>query len=153
MQLAIGLLTASLDSAELEAWATWALIPENPEALGDVIAGLHIVNLLLLDLLHEATGQPPSATLQQLAISAAAEPGMPFALQPTADTAIAAATVCDCAGPHGQPWQPCHAGQEPPVPSAAEISWIACASAGLTLCPASLWAAATLLATVRTKRR
>jgi hypothetical protein len=77
VQLAIGLLTASLDSAELEAWAAWALIPEDPEALCDVVAGLHIVNLRLLDLLHEATGQPPSATLQQLAISA--EPGTPSA--------------------------------------------------------------------------
>jgi len=33
MQLAIGLLTASLDSPELEEWAAWALIPEDPAAL------------------------------------------------------------------------------------------------------------------------
>ena len=79
MQVAIGLLTASLDSAELEAWAAWTLIPEDPEALSDVIAGLHVVSLILLHLLHEATGQRPSATLQQLGISAATEPGMPFA--------------------------------------------------------------------------
>jgi hypothetical protein len=46
MQLAIGLLTASLDSPELEAWAALALIPEDPEALADVIAGIHLVNLL-----------------------------------------------------------------------------------------------------------
>jgi hypothetical protein len=79
MQLAIGLLTASLDSPELEEWAAWALIPEDPAALASVIAGLHLVNLLLLQQLHEATGQPPAATLQKLAISAAAGPETPFA--------------------------------------------------------------------------
>jgi hypothetical protein len=78
MQLAIGLLTASLDSPELEAWAAWALMPEDPEALADVIAGIHLVNLLLLQQLHEATGQPPSTTLQKLAISTAAGPETPF---------------------------------------------------------------------------
>ncbi len=78
MQLAIGLLTASLDSPELEEWAAWALIPEDPEALASVIAGLHLVNLLLLRQLHEATGQPPASTLQKLAIAAAAGPEMPF---------------------------------------------------------------------------
>jgi len=78
MQLAIGLLTASLDSPELEEWAAWALIPEDPAALASAIAGLHLVNLLLLQQLHEATGQPPAATLQKLAISAAAGPETPF---------------------------------------------------------------------------
>ena len=79
VQLAIGLLTASLDSPELEEWATWSLVPEDPEALATIIAGLHLVNLLLLYQLHEATGQPPSATLQKLAIAAAAGPQPPFA--------------------------------------------------------------------------
>jgi hypothetical protein len=78
MQVAIGLLTASLDSPELEAWAACALMPEDPEALASVIAGLHMVNLLLLQQLNEATGQPPSTTLQKLAISAAAGPETPF---------------------------------------------------------------------------
>jgi hypothetical protein len=78
MQLAIGLLTASLDSPELEEWAAWALVPENPEALASVIAGLHLVNLLLLHQLHEATGQSPARTLQELAIAAAAGPQTPF---------------------------------------------------------------------------
>jgi hypothetical protein len=78
MQLAIGLLTASLDSPELEEWAAWALIPEDPAALASAIAGLHLVNLLLLHRLHEATGQPPLTTLQELAISAAAGPETPF---------------------------------------------------------------------------
>ena len=71
-------LTASLDSPELEAWAALALMPEDPEALASVIAGLHLVDLLLLQQLHEATGQPPSTTLQKLAISAAAGPETPF---------------------------------------------------------------------------
>jgi hypothetical protein len=78
VQLAIALLTASLDSPELEEWAAWALIPEVPEALAGAIAGLHLVNLLLLHQLHEATGQPPAAMLQKLAISAAAGPETPF---------------------------------------------------------------------------
>ena len=54
------------------------------------------------------------------------------------------------------PSRPAHGGgpdHELLVPSAAVISCIASASAGLTLCPSSLCAAATLLARVRTKRR
>ena len=78
MQLAIGLLTASLDSPELEEWAARALVPESPEALASVIAGMHLVNLLLLHHLHEATGQPPAATLQELAIVAASAAQPPF---------------------------------------------------------------------------
>jgi hypothetical protein len=78
MQLAIGLLTASLDSPELEEWAAWSLVPEDPDALASVIAGLHLVNLLLLHQLHEATGQPPYSTLQELAIAVAAGPETPF---------------------------------------------------------------------------
>jgi hypothetical protein len=70
MQLAVGLLTASLDSPELEAWAVRSLIPEDPTALGDCIAGLHVVARLLLQELQNATGQPPAVTLQELAILA-----------------------------------------------------------------------------------
>jgi hypothetical protein len=69
VQLAIGLLTASLDSPDLQAQAMEALIPD-PEALGDFLAGLHVVSQLLLYQLHEATGQPPAAFLQRLAIAA-----------------------------------------------------------------------------------
>jgi hypothetical protein len=78
IQLAIGLLTASLDSPQLEAWAAQALIPEDPVGLAGVVVGLHLVNLLLLEHVYAATGQPPSATLQKLAILAAAGPEMPF---------------------------------------------------------------------------
>jgi hypothetical protein len=77
MQLAIGLLTASLDSPELEAWAAWTLIPEDPAALGDFIAGLHVVSQLLLHELQEATGQSSAATLQRLAILAETGRGTP----------------------------------------------------------------------------
>jgi len=77
MQLAIGLLTASLDSPELEAWAAWTLIPEDPAALGDFIAGLHVVSQLLLHELQEATGQSPASTLQRLAILAETGRGTP----------------------------------------------------------------------------
>jgi hypothetical protein len=79
MQLAIGLLTASLDSPTLEAWAVWTLIPEDPAALGDCIAGLHAVSGLLLHELQDATGQPPAATLQKLAILAETRRGTPSA--------------------------------------------------------------------------
>jgi hypothetical protein len=70
IQLAIGLLTASLDSPELQARAFRVLVPEDPAAVGDLLAGLHIVSQLLLHQLHEATGQPPAGTLQTLAIVA-----------------------------------------------------------------------------------
>ena len=79
MQLAIGLLTASLDSPELEAWAVQALIPEDRADLGDFIAGLHVVSQLLLHELGDATGQPPAATLQRLAFLAEARRGTPSA--------------------------------------------------------------------------
>ena len=46
--------------------------------LAGVVVGLHLVNLLLLEHVYAATGQPPSATLQKLAILAAAGPEMPF---------------------------------------------------------------------------
>ena len=75
VQLAIGLLTAALDSPELLAWAARALAAEDPAALGDLLAGLHVLSELLLHELHEATGQPPEATLQRLAILAETRPG------------------------------------------------------------------------------
>ena len=79
LQMAIGLLTASLDSPELETWAVWALIPEDPAALGDFIAGLHTISQLLLHELQAATGQPPAATLQRLAILAETRRATPSA--------------------------------------------------------------------------
>ena len=75
VQLAIGLLTAGLDSPELLAWAAGTLAAEDPAALGDLLAGLHVLTELLLHELHEATGQPPAATLQRLAILAETQPG------------------------------------------------------------------------------
>jgi hypothetical protein len=79
MQLAIGLLTASLDSPELEAWAVTALTPHDADGLGNFMAGLHVVSELLLHELHEATGEPPEATLQRLAILAEHRRGTPSA--------------------------------------------------------------------------
>jgi hypothetical protein len=79
MQMSIGILTASLDSPELEAWAVQALIPEDPTALGDFLAGLHIVSGLLLQEIQEATGRSPAATLQKLAILAETWRGTPSA--------------------------------------------------------------------------
>jgi hypothetical protein len=70
VQLAIGLLTAGLDSPELEAWSVEALTPHDADGLGNFMAGLHVVSELLLHELHEATGEPPEAILQRLAIVA-----------------------------------------------------------------------------------
>ena len=70
MQLAIALLTAGLDSAELEAWAVDELIPVDADGLADFMAGLHVISVVLLNELHEATGEPPAAILQRLAIQA-----------------------------------------------------------------------------------
>ncbi len=79
MQLAIALLTAGLDSPELEAWAADTLTPRDADGLGDFMAGLHVVSVLLLDELHEATGEPPAAVLQRLAILAEHRRGTPSA--------------------------------------------------------------------------
>ena len=70
MQLAIALLTAGLDSPELEAWAADTLIPLDADGLGDFMAGLHVISVVLLSELHEATGEPSAAILHRLAILA-----------------------------------------------------------------------------------
>ena len=70
IQLAIGFLTAGLDSPELEMWAADALIPPGADGLGDFMPGLHVLSELLLRELHAVTGEPPAATLQRLAILA-----------------------------------------------------------------------------------
>jgi hypothetical protein len=79
MQLAIAVLTAGLDSPELAAWAADALTPVDADGLADFMAGLHVVSVLLLDELHEATGEPPAAVLQRLAILAEHRRGTPSA--------------------------------------------------------------------------
>jgi hypothetical protein len=79
MQLAIALLTAGLDSPELEAWAADVLTPLDADGLGDFMAGLHLVSGLLLHELHEATGEPSAAILQRLAILAEHRRGTPSA--------------------------------------------------------------------------
>jgi hypothetical protein len=48
MQLAIALLTAGLDSPELEAWAADELIPADTDGLADFMAGLHVISVVLL---------------------------------------------------------------------------------------------------------
>ena len=70
MQLVIALLTAGLDSPELEAWAVDMLTPTDADGLADFMAGLHVISVVLLSELHEATGEPPAAILQRLAILA-----------------------------------------------------------------------------------
>jgi hypothetical protein len=78
MQLAIALLTAGLDSPELEAWAADLLTPVDTAGLADLMAGLHVISVLLLHELHEATGEPSAAVLQRLAIVAERQRGTPF---------------------------------------------------------------------------
>ena len=77
MQLAIALLTAGLDSPELEAWAVDTLTPVDVDGLGDFMAGLHVISVVLLSELHEATGEPPAAILQRLAMLAEHGRGTP----------------------------------------------------------------------------
>src|SRR5260221_494985 len=94
VQLAIGLLTASLDSLELEARAPATLMPRDADGLGDFTAGLHVGSQLLIHELHEATGEPPESVLLRLAILAehprrtpparsSAPPSLPLCLPPT----------------------------------------------------------------------
>jgi hypothetical protein len=75
VQLAIGLLAASLDSPELEAWAVQTLIPADADGLGDFMAGLHVLSEILLHELHAATGEPPADALKRLALRAEYRPG------------------------------------------------------------------------------
>ena len=70
VQLVIALFTAGLDSPELEAWAAHRLTPVDADGLADFMAGLHVISVVLLHELHEATGEPPAAILQRLAILA-----------------------------------------------------------------------------------
>jgi hypothetical protein len=69
-QLAIGLLTAGLDSLALESWAVEALTPHDADGMANFMAGLHVVSELLLHELCVATGEPPEAILQRLAFLA-----------------------------------------------------------------------------------
>ena len=79
MQMAVGILTASLDSRELEAWAVDALLPHDPAALGDFLAGLHTLCGLLMREIEAETGRPPAQTLQGLGMFAELWRGTPFA--------------------------------------------------------------------------
>jgi len=77
MQMAIALLATGLDSPELEAWAADELTPADTDGLADFMAGLHVISVVLLHELHEATGEPPAAISQRLAIMAERRPGTP----------------------------------------------------------------------------
>ena len=79
VQLVIALLTAGLDSPGLEAWAADTLTPVDADGLADFMAGLHVISLLLLTELHEATGEPPGVILRRLAILAEQWRGTPSA--------------------------------------------------------------------------
>ena len=79
MQLAIAVLTAGLDSPELEAWAAAALTPVDGDGLAEFMAGLHLISMVLLTELHRVTGESPAAILQRLAILAQRRRGTPLA--------------------------------------------------------------------------
>jgi hypothetical protein len=79
MQLVIALLTAGLDSPELEAWAVDTLTPIDADGLADFMSGLHMISVVLLSELHEATGEPPAGILQRLAMLAEHRRGTPSA--------------------------------------------------------------------------
>ena len=79
VQLVIALFTAGLDSPELEAWAADKLTPVDADGLADFMAGLHVISVLLLNELYEATGEPSAAVLQRLAILAERGRGTPSA--------------------------------------------------------------------------
>ena len=79
VQLAIALLTAGLDSPELEAWAVDELTPADTDGLADFMAGLHLISVLLLHELHKTTREPPAAILQRLALMAEHRRGTPSA--------------------------------------------------------------------------
>jgi hypothetical protein len=55
------------------------LTPVDTDGLADLMAGLHVISVLLLHELHEATGEPSAAVLQRLAIVAERQRGTPFA--------------------------------------------------------------------------
>src|SRR6202020_2246702 len=57
--------------------ATAAVPAAGPAGLADFMAGLHVISVLLLSELHEATGEPPAAILQRLAIQAVHGRGTP----------------------------------------------------------------------------
>ena len=79
MQLAIALLTAGLDSPELEMWAADTLTPVDADGLANLMAGLHVISVVLLNELHEVTTEPSAAILQRLAILAEHGRGTPSA--------------------------------------------------------------------------
>jgi len=61
------------------AWAADELTPADIDGLADFMADLHVISVVLLHELHEATGEPSAAILQRLAIMAERRRGTPSA--------------------------------------------------------------------------
>jgi hypothetical protein len=70
MQAAIGLMTASLDSPELERRALPLLVPHDADGLAELMAGMQLISEIVLRELYEATGEPPEVILNRLALVA-----------------------------------------------------------------------------------
>ncbi|HEY1643509.1 MAG TPA: hypothetical protein VGG35_22775 [Streptosporangiaceae bacterium] len=70
MQAAIGLMTASLDSPELERQALPLLVPQDADGLAELMAGMQLISEIVLRELYEATGEPPEVVLNRLALVA-----------------------------------------------------------------------------------
>jgi hypothetical protein len=68
IQRAIGVLSAGLDSTELQVWAMDELIPRDSDGLSDFLAALYVMDRVLLGELCEATGEPREEILQRLAL-------------------------------------------------------------------------------------
>lgn len=74
----IGVLSAGLDSLELQNWAMDTLIPRDSEGLGDFLAALYVMARVLLGEVGDATGQPREEILQRLALTVENGRGKPL---------------------------------------------------------------------------
>lgn len=74
----IGVLSAGLDSTELQNWAMDTLIPRDTEGLSDFLAALYVMARVLLGEVRDATGEPREEILQRLALTVENGRGKPL---------------------------------------------------------------------------
>ncbi len=78
LRCVIGVLSAGLDSSELQNWAMDTLIPRDSEGLSDFLAALYVMARVLLGEVRDATGQPREEILQRLALTVENGHGKPL---------------------------------------------------------------------------
>jgi hypothetical protein len=78
LRCVIGVLSAGLDSSELQNWAMDTLIPRDSEGLSDFLAALYVMARVLLGEVRDATGQPREEILQRLALTVENGRGKPL---------------------------------------------------------------------------